>query len=206
MRLHTSYINIQMTATTTRGYNGKQTRRNMFYTVTATVTTFIRADYASQAEDMLYEALLGNDPKNVLGLAEVHMPVTSQRGVHSTIPVNEDIKPTLVQSGFKGSTINMPEQWEKTLGIKKQVIKNEKKETELDTVAMQSATIRALTDDRDKWHDMANNWHDMADKWRGMADCLADAIQDLHHMIPSLQAVTEEYLDLCDEFFGTDNG
>ena len=67
-----------------------------------------------------------------------------------------------------------------------------KKETEMDVVAMQSATIRALTADRDKWKDMA--------------DCLADAIQDLHHMIPSLQAVTEEYLDLCDEFFGTDNG
>ena len=164
----------------------------MFYTVTATVTTFIRADYASQAEDMLYEALLGNDPKNVLGLAEVHMPVTSQRGVHSTIPVNEDIKPTWAQTDAYERIINMPEQWEKTLGIKKQVIKNEKKETELDIVAMQSATIRALTADRDKWKDMA--------------DCLADAIQDLHHMIPSLQAVTEEYLDLCDEFFGTDNG
>ena len=76
---------------------------------------------------------------------------------------------------------------------KKEVVKNQnKKETELDIVAMQSATIRALTSDRDKWHDMA--------------DCLADAIQDLHHMIPSMQKVTEDYLDLCDEFFGTDRG
>jgi hypothetical protein len=148
----------------------------MLYTVTATVTTFIKADYAAQAEDILYEALLGNDHKNVLGIAEVHMPVTSVKGVHSTIPVNEDIKPTWAQGDMYQRIIQEPK----------------RKETELDVVAMQSATIRALTADRDKWKDMA--------------DCLADAIQDLHHMIPSLQAVTEEYLDLCDEFFGTDNG
>ena len=164
----------------------------MFYTVTATVTTFVRADYSSQAEDILYEALLGNDPKNVLALAEVHMPVTSQRGVHSTIPVNEDIKPTWAQSDVYQRIISPPEPWEKTLHMKKEIVKNEKKENELDIVAMQSATIRALTSDRDKW--------------REMADCLADAIQDLHHMIPSMQRVTEEYLDLCDEFFGTDRG
>jgi ferric iron reductase protein FhuF len=167
-------------------------RRKMFYTVTATVTTFVRADYSSQAEDILYEALLGNDPKNVLALAEVHMPVTSQRGVHSTIPVNEDIKPTWAQSDAYQRIITPPKQWEKTLHMKKEIIKNEEKETGLDVVAMQSATIRALTADRDKWKDMA--------------DCLADAIQDLHHMIPTLQKVTEEYLDLCDEFFGTDRG
>ena len=148
----------------------------MFYTVTATVTTFVRADYSNQAEDILYEALLGNDPKNVLALAEVHMPVTSQRGVHSTIPINEDINP----------------HWAKTLHMKKEVVKNEKKETEMDVIAMQSATMNALRVERDKWRDMA--------------DCLADAIQDLHHMIPSMQKVTEEYLDLCDEFFGTDRG
>ena len=170
----------------------------MFYTVTATVTTFIRADYSAQAEDILYEALLGNDPKNVLSLAEVHMPVTSQRGVHSTIPVNEDIKPKITKTGYQNKTdafqdiISPPNPWEKTLHMKKEIIKNEKKETEMDIVAMQSATIRALTSDRDKW--------------REMADCLADAIQDLHHMIPALQKVTEEYLDLCDEFFGTDRG
>jgi hypothetical protein len=166
-------------------------RRKMFYTVTATVTTFVRADYSSQAEDILYEALLGNDPKNVLALAEVHMPVTSQRGVHSTIPVNEDIKPT--NSGYSRTRIiSPPEQWEKTLHMKKEIVKNEKKETEMDIVAMQSATMNALRIERDKWRDMA--------------DCLADAIQDLHHMIPSMQKVTEEYLDLCDEFFGADRG
>lgn len=160
----------------------------MFYTVTATVTTFVRADYSNQAEDILYEALLGNDPKNVLALAEVHMPVTSQRGVHSTIPVNEDIKPTWAQSDAYQRIINIPEQWEKTLHMKKEIIQNQKKETEMDIVAMQSATMNALRVERDKWRDMA--------------DCLADAIQDLHHMIPSMQKVTEEYLDLCDEFFG----
>jgi len=165
----------------------------MFYTVTATVTTFIRADYSNQAEDILYEALLGNDPNHVLNIAEVHMPVTSQRGVHSTIPVNEDIKPTWAQSDAYQRIITPPEPWEKTLEIKKKSITNQnRKETELDIVAMQSATIRALTADRDKWHDMA--------------DCLADAIQDLHHMIPAMQKVTEDYLDLCDEFFGTDRG
>ena len=148
----------------------------MFYTVTATVTTFIKAEYGNQAEDILYEALLGNDPKHVLYVAEVHMPITSQRGVHSTIPVNEDINP----------------HWAKTLHMKKEIIENQKKETGLDVIAMQSATIRALTSDRDKWKEMA--------------DCLADAIQDLHHMIPTLQKITEEYLDLCDEFFGTDRG
>jgi len=104
------------------------------------------------------------------------MPITSQRGVHSTIPVNEDINP----------------HWAKTLHMKKEIIENQKKETGLDVIAMQSATIRALTSDRDKWKEMA--------------DCLADAIQDLHHMIPTLQKITEEYLDLCDEFFGTDRG
>jgi hypothetical protein len=67
-----------------------------------------------------------------------------------------------------------------------------KKETEMDVIAMQSATMNALRLERDKWKDMA--------------DCLADAIQDLHHMIPILQRVTEDYLDLCDEFFGTDRG
>jgi hypothetical protein len=76
--------------------------------------------------------------------------------------------------------------------MKKEVVKNEKKETEMDVIAMQSATMNALRVERDKWRDMA--------------DCLADAIQDLHHMIPSMQKVTEEYLDLCDEFFGTDRG
>lgn len=76
----------------------------------------------------------------------------------------------------------------------------------MDNIEIQSAIIRALVADRDKWHDMANNWHDMADKWHDIADCLADAIQDLHHMIPSLQAVTQDYLDLCDEFFGGDVG
>jgi hypothetical protein len=167
-------------------------RRNMFYTVTATVTTFVRADYSNQAEDILYEALLGNDPNHVLNIAEVHMPVTSQRGVHSTIPVNEDIKPTWAQSDAYQRIITPPEPWEKTLEIKKEIIKNQRKETEMDISEMQQATIRALTADRDKWRDMA--------------DCLADAIQDLHHMIPALQRVTEDYLDLCDEFFGTDRG
>ena len=164
----------------------------MFYTVTATVTTFIKADYAAQAEDMLYEALLGNDDKHVLAIAEVHMPVTSKRGVHSTIPVNEDIKPTWSQSDAYQRIITPPEPWEKTLSIKKEVVKNQRQETEMDIVAMKEVQVRALVAERDKWRDMA--------------DCLADAIQDLHHMIPTLQKVTEEYLDLCDQFFGTDRG
>lgn len=165
----------------------------MFYTVTATVTTFVRADYSNKAEDILYEALLGNDPNNVLSIAEVHMPVTSQRGVHSTIPVNEDIKPTWAQSDAYQRIITPPEPWEKTLEIKKEVVKNQnKKETELDIVAMKEVQVRALIAERNKWRDMA--------------DCLADAIQDLHHMIPAMQKVTEDYLDLCDEFFGTDRG
>ena len=148
----------------------------MFYTVTATVTTFVRADYSNQAEDILYEALLGNDPNHVLNIAEVHMPVTSKRGVHSTIPVNEDIEP----------------EWVRSLDIKKSITNQNRKETELDIVAMKEVQVRALVAERDKWRDMA--------------DCLADAIQDLHHMIPAMQKVTEEYLDLCDEFFGTDRG
>lgn len=165
----------------------------MFYTVTATVTTFIKADYASQAEDMLYEALLGNDPKHVLAIAEVHMPVTSKRGVHSTIPVNEDIKPTWAQSDAYQRIITPPEPWEKTLAIKKEVVKNQnKKETEMDVVAMQQAQLRAVTADRDKWRDIA--------------DKLADAIQDIHYIFPRMEKLTLEYLDLCDEFFGTDRG
>jgi len=165
----------------------------MFYTVTATVTTFIKADYGAQAQDILYEALLGNDPKNVLALAEVHMPVTSQKGVHSTIPVNEDIKPHWAQSGYQGkSTITPPEPWEKTLHMKKEIIENQKKETEMDVIAMQSATMRALTAERNKW--------------REIAEKLADAIQDIHYIFPRMEQLTTEYLDLCDEFFGTDRG
>ena len=57
---------------------------------------------------------------------------------------------------------------------------------------MKEVQVRALVAERDKWRDMA--------------DCLADAIQDLHHMIPAMQKVTEDYLDLCDQFFGIDRG
>ena len=150
----------------------------MYFTVTATVTTFVKADHGAQAEDIVYEALLGNDPKHVLSVAEVHMPVTSQRGVHSTIPVNEEVQNShwAHQDAYQ-RIIHKPKQ---------------QKETEMDIVAMKEVQVRALVAERDKWRDMA--------------DCLADAIQDLHHMIPALQKVTEEYLDLCDQFFGTDRG
>ena len=146
----------------------------MFYTVTATVTTFIKADYGAQAEDILYEALLGNDPKHVLAIAEVHMPVTSVKGVHSTIPVNDDIKPTWAQGDLYQRIIQKPE----------------RKETEMDIVAMQAATMNALRLERDKWKDIAEK--------------LADAIQDIHYIFPRMEKLTLEYLDLCDEFFGTD--
>jgi hypothetical protein len=58
----------------------------------------------------------------------------------------------------------------------------------MDNIEIQSAMIRALIADRDKWRDIA--------------DRLADAIQDIHYIFPRMEKLTLEYLDLCDEMFG----
>ena len=141
----------------------------MFYTVTATVTTFIKADYGNQAEDILYEALLGNDPRSVLGIAEVHYPVTSVRGVHSTIPVNQDVQNA---------------SWAQQDPYQRIINKPVEEEDDMDNIEMQSAMVHAIMADRDRWRDMA--------------DRLADAIEDMHHILPQMQAVIGAYLDLCD--------
>ena len=140
----------------------------MFYTVTGTVTAFIKAEYSAQAEDILHEALLGNDPHKVLEWSEVDGNITSRRGVHYTTCLND------------GSF----DYYQLLLDRAKIESQQTSKENEMDTNEMHSAMVRAIMADRDKWRDMA--------------DMLADAIQDLHHMIPSLEKVTGQYLDLCD--------
>lgn len=141
----------------------------MFYTVTGTVTAFIKAEYSAQAEDILHEALLGNDPHKVLEWSEVDGNITSRKGIHYTTSVNDgsfDYYQLLLRGGHIDS-------------------QQTQKENEMDTNEMHSAMVRAIMADRDKWRDMA--------------DRLADTIQDLHHMIPSLEKVTDQYLDLCEE-------
>lgn len=55
------------------------------YTVTATGTYFVQAANEREAEDITYEALLGNDHKNILGWGEVHYAMKTEEGFHTTI-------------------------------------------------------------------------------------------------------------------------
>ena len=43
-----------------------------YYTVTATGTYFVKAKNEMQAQDLVYEAMLGNDPTDILGWGEVN--------------------------------------------------------------------------------------------------------------------------------------
>ena len=61
-----------------------------YYTVTATGTYFVSAKDRSEAETLVYEAMLGNDPKNLLDIGEVHLgTMVVQEGTHYTISHTE---------------------------------------------------------------------------------------------------------------------
>lgn len=55
------------------------------FTVTATGTYFVEALSEFDAQNIVYEALLGNDPDFVLGGGEVHHGIEVVEGYHSTI-------------------------------------------------------------------------------------------------------------------------
>lgn len=139
----------------------------MFYTVTGTVTAFIKAEYGAQAEDILHEALLGNDPQKVLEWSEVDGNITSRKGIHYTTCVNDTFD--YYQALLSGGNTNSQQT---------------NKEKTMDNIEMQSAMVQAIMADRDRWRDMA--------------DRLADTIQDLYHMVPTLEKITCQYLDMCD--------
>lgn len=56
------------------------------YTVTAFTTHFVNAENESEAMDIVYEALLGNDIGNILSTGEVHQTtMIARQGYHSSI-------------------------------------------------------------------------------------------------------------------------
>lgn len=62
-----------------------------FFTITATGTYFVTAKNADEAQNIVYEAMLGNDKKDVLGWGEVHLGgMVVQRGTHYTIPISTE--------------------------------------------------------------------------------------------------------------------
>lgn len=60
------------------------------FTVTATGTYFVQALSRDHALDIVYEAMLGNDPDSILGAGEVHYKMCIQQGYHSTIQHGDD--------------------------------------------------------------------------------------------------------------------
>jgi len=61
-----------------------------FYTVTATGTYFVSAKDAFEAKTLVYEAMLGNDPKHLLDIGEVHLgTMVVKEGTHYTISHTE---------------------------------------------------------------------------------------------------------------------
>lgn len=55
------------------------------FTVTATATYFVEAGDKDEASSIVHEAMLGNDPQNILGNGEVHYKMLIQKGFHSLI-------------------------------------------------------------------------------------------------------------------------
>lgn len=55
------------------------------YTVTATGTYFVEAMSHGEAQEIVYEALLGRNSESVLGNGEVHYGIKSVEGYHTTI-------------------------------------------------------------------------------------------------------------------------
>lgn len=64
------------------------------FTVTMAGTYFVEAETYSDAVDIVYEAMLGNDPQKILGCGEVHPPQEVFYGHHSTVThEGEDMSP-----------------------------------------------------------------------------------------------------------------
>lgn len=64
--------------------------RGKIYTVTTLTTHFVNANDENEALDLVYEALLGNDKKDILPFGEVHMStMVVKEGYHSTIQDKE---------------------------------------------------------------------------------------------------------------------
>jgi hypothetical protein len=59
------------------------------FTVTATGTYFVQAMSHGEAQEIVYEALLGRNSESVLGSGEVHYGIKSVEGYHSTIPIGD---------------------------------------------------------------------------------------------------------------------
>lgn len=55
------------------------------YTVTATGTYFIQAANEIEAQDIIYEAMLGNGDTSILGWGEIHYDMKTVEGFHTTI-------------------------------------------------------------------------------------------------------------------------
>ena len=64
-------------------------RKMQMFTVTATGTYFVQAMSHGEAQEMVYEALLGRDSELVLGSGEVHYGIKSVEGYHSTIQIGD---------------------------------------------------------------------------------------------------------------------
>jgi hypothetical protein len=61
------------------------------YTVTTVTTHFTEANSPTEALNIVYEALLGNDDNDILGEGEVHQAsMVVREGFHSTIKHGED--------------------------------------------------------------------------------------------------------------------
>jgi hypothetical protein len=59
------------------------------YTVTATGTYFVQAINEIEAQDVIYEVMLGNGDTSILGWGEVHYGIKAVEGYHSTIEREE---------------------------------------------------------------------------------------------------------------------
>jgi hypothetical protein len=64
------------------------------YTVTATGTYFVKALSRDHALDIVYEAMLGNDPDGILGTGEVHYKMHIQQGTKYTIQHGKNLDNT----------------------------------------------------------------------------------------------------------------
>jgi hypothetical protein len=55
------------------------------YTVTTTGTYFVQAINEMEAQDIIYEAMLGNGDTSILGYEAIHYGIEAVEGYHTTI-------------------------------------------------------------------------------------------------------------------------
>lgn len=61
------------------------------YTVTAMATYFVDSENATEALNVVYESMLGNDSQGILGSGEIyHTSMIVREGFHSTIKHGEE--------------------------------------------------------------------------------------------------------------------